>query len=43
MVMPGLVYISQPTEYGTFYSLEELAALRTACASTLTVRDLRMQ
>jgi threonine aldolase len=43
MVMPGLVYISQPTEYDTLYSLEELAALRTACASTLTVRDLRMQ
>lgn len=31
MVMPGLVYISQPTEYGTLYSLDELSALRTAC------------
>ena len=29
--MPGPVYISQPTEYGTLYSLEELTALRTAC------------
>ena len=26
MVMPGPVYISQPTEYGTLYSLEELSA-----------------
>ncbi len=25
------MYISQPTEYGTLYSLEELTALRTAC------------
>ncbi|MDO4633568.1 MAG: beta-eliminating lyase-related protein [Eubacteriales bacterium] len=31
MVMPGLVYISQPTEYGTLYSLEELEALRKVC------------
>ena len=31
MVMPGLVYISQPTEYGTLYSVEELTALRAAC------------
>ncbi|SES85080.1 L-threonine aldolase [Olsenella sp. KH3B4] len=31
MVMPGLVYISQPTEYGTLYSLRELSALRTTC------------
>jgi threonine aldolase len=31
MVMPGLVYISQPTEYGTLYSLDELSALRAAC------------
>ncbi len=31
MVMPGLVYISQPTEYGTLYSLRELIALRAAC------------
>lgn len=31
MVMPGMVYISQPTEYGTLYSLEELTALSEAC------------
>ena len=31
MVMPGLVYISQPTEYGTLYSLDELSALRATC------------
>lgn len=31
MVMPGMVYISQPTEYGTLYSLKELEALRSAC------------
>ena len=27
IVQPGMVYISQPTEYGTMYSGEELAAL----------------
>ncbi|KFI69286.1 threonine aldolase family protein [Bifidobacterium magnum] len=27
MVFPGSVYISQPTEYGTLYTLEELEAL----------------
>ena len=27
MVMPGLVYISQPTEFGTLYSLEELTKI----------------
>ncbi|MEE1295532.1 MAG: aminotransferase class I/II-fold pyridoxal phosphate-dependent enzyme [Bifidobacterium sp.] len=27
MVRPGMVYISQPTEYGTVYTREELAAL----------------
>ena len=27
MVKPGMVYISQPTEYGTIYSLRELEAL----------------
>ena len=27
MVWPGMVYISQPTEYGTLYSLSELEAL----------------
>lgn len=31
MVMPGLVYISQPTEYGTLYSLDEFSALRAVC------------
>ncbi len=30
-VQPKLVYISNPTEYGTLYSLEELEALSTAC------------
>jgi threonine aldolase len=28
MVQPGMVYISQPTEYGTLYSQAELTALR---------------
>ena len=31
MVMPGLVYISQPTEYGTLYSLQELTRLSSVC------------
>ena len=31
MVMPGMVYISQPTEYGTLYSREELAVLSKVC------------
>lgn len=31
MVAPGLVYVSQPTEYGTLYSLAELEALRAVC------------
>lgn len=31
MVMPGMVYISQPTEYGTLYSLSELQDLHNAC------------
>lgn len=31
MVYPGMVYISQPTEYGTIYSLEELEALHAVC------------
>ena len=30
-VMPGMVYISQPTEYGTLYSLEELTELSRVC------------
>ena len=31
MVMPGLVYLSQPTEYGTLYSLSELEAISEIC------------
>ena len=31
MVMPGLIYISQPTEYGTLYSRKELEAFRNIC------------
>ena len=31
MVMPGMVYISQPSEYGTIYSLEELESLSQVC------------
>jgi len=31
MVFPGAVYISQPTEYGTLYSLSELEALSEVC------------
>jgi len=31
MVMPGMVYISQPTEYGTLYSLNELSAISEVC------------
>ena len=31
--MPGLVYISQPTEFGTLYSLEELTAISDICHS----------
>ncbi len=31
MVMPGMVYISQPTEYGTLYTYDELQALHEAC------------
>ena len=30
-VMPGMVYISQPTEYGTLYSLAELEAISAIC------------
>ena len=33
MVAPGLVYITQPTEYGTIYSLRELEALSKVCHS----------
>ena len=28
---PGMVYISNPTEYGTIYSKEELKQLRDVC------------
>ena len=31
MVMPGMVYISQPTEYGTLYSLQELEEISSVC------------
>ena len=31
MIMPGMVYISQPTEQGTLYSLNELKALSNVC------------
>lgn len=33
MVQPGMVYISQPTELGTLYSLEELTAISQVCHS----------
>lgn len=31
MVMPGMLYVSQPTEYGTLYTLEEFQALSQVC------------
>jgi len=31
MVMPGMVYLSQPTELGTLYSLAELTAISDVC------------
>ena len=31
MVAPGMLYISQPTEYGTIYSLKELTELSEVC------------
>ena len=31
MVMPGMVYISQPTEYGTLYSQHELSQISEIC------------
>lgn len=31
MVIPGMVYISHPTESGTLYTREELSALRQVC------------
>ena len=30
-VMPGMVYLSQPSEYGTLYSLKELEAISRVC------------
>ena len=30
-VMPGMVYLSQPTEYGTLYSREDLSAFSALC------------
>jgi len=34
MVMPGMVYISQPTEYGTLYSFDELSAISRVCRAS---------
>lgn len=31
MVVPKMIYISHPTEYGTLYSLDELTSLRALC------------
>ena len=31
MVLPGMVYISHPTEYGTLYTQAELKALKAVC------------
>lgn len=31
MTMPGMVYISQPTEYGTLYSLDEIKKISAIC------------
>ncbi len=31
MVMPGMVYLSHPSEYGTLYSLEELSRISGIC------------
>lgn len=33
MVFPGMVYISQPTEYGTLYSKKELEDISSVCKS----------
>ena len=33
MVMPGMVYLSHPTEYGTLYSLSELREISAVCRS----------
>ncbi|MBP3729522.1 MAG: low specificity L-threonine aldolase [Lachnospiraceae bacterium] len=34
VVMPGAVYLSQPTESGTLYSLAELEAIRQVCSES---------
>ena len=31
MVQPGMVYVTHPTEYGTLYTLDELASVRAVC------------
>ena len=31
MVIPGMIYLSQPTEYGTLYSRKEMEAFREIC------------
>lgn len=31
MVMPGMIYLSQPTEYGALYSLAELESISAVC------------
>ncbi len=31
MVFPGMLYVSQPTEYGTLYTAEELCELASVC------------
>lgn len=31
LIMPGMVYLSQPTEYGTLYTLNELEAISRIC------------
>jgi threonine aldolase len=33
MVWPAMVYVSQPTEYGTLYTKQELEAIREVCRS----------
>lgn len=38
MVAPGLVYLSQPTEYGTLYTLDELTRMHEVCAA----HDMRL-
>ena len=35
MVAPGMLYISQPTEYGTLYSLDELESLGRVCREAM--------